>query len=147
GKDAFYRGEIAREIVRSISIDGQSARDVAVKLGMSEGKLALEVHSNQLRGDTYNGGFLDIGMIENPRLTLTPVGGGPPVTVVVERSIVGGKGTFTPLRQLHVVPPGTYDIDFEAAVYPPVKLGVWPVDFTTRKPIKVRLATGHTLGR
>jgi RNA polymerase sigma-70 factor (ECF subfamily) len=36
--------ERQREIVRSISIDGQSARDVAVKLGMSEVAVRVSLH-------------------------------------------------------------------------------------------------------
>jgi len=116
-----------------------------LKLGATGGQLALELHSNQLRGDTYNGGFLDIGMIEAPRLVLKPTRGGATIEIVIEAGLVGGKGTFTPLRQLHDIPAGTFDIDFVASVYPPVKLGTWPVDFSVKSPVTIPVARGLAL--
>jgi hypothetical protein len=116
-----------------------------LKLVPSDGRLAVELHSNQLRGDTYNGGFLDIGMIANPRLVLRPKSGAA-VTIIIEPGLVGGKGTFTPIRDVHAVPPGTYDIVFEAEVYPPVKLGTWPVDFANKKPVRIEVVSGYAFG-
>jgi hypothetical protein len=107
-----------------------------LKLANVKDELEIEFHSNQLRGDTYNGGFLDIGMIANPRLVLTnPVKS--PIIIPIEKGLVGGKGTFTPLRQSHDVAAGTYTLTFEAEVYPPVKLGQWPVDFDNKKPVSI----------
>ncbi len=118
---------------------------VMLKFAHRDGKLALEMHSNQLRGDTYNGGFLDAGMLSNVRLVLThPVR--DPVRVVIDDGLIGGKGTFTPLRQQHEVPPGVYDIRFEADVHPPVPLGKWPVDFKVKKSISIEVATKQTIG-
>ena len=61
--------------------------------------------------------------------------------------LVGGQGTFTPLRQMHELPAAAYDISFEAEVYPPVRLGVWPVDFDNKKPVSIAVGTGIDLGR
>ncbi len=116
-----------------------------LKFGAADGKLALEFHSNQLRGDTYNGGFLDIGMIAGPRITLTPKSGDP-VVIQIETGLVGGKGTFTPIREVHGLPKGVYDIVFEAEVYPPVKLGAWPVPFDAKKPVKIPVVTNYQFG-
>ncbi|MFM9941885.1 MAG: glycosyltransferase family 39 protein [Hyphomicrobiaceae bacterium] len=113
-----------------------------LKLNHAQGKLGLELHSNQLRGDTYNGGFLDIGMIANPQLILTPQSGNP-IVITIDPGLLGGKGTFTPLRQQHDLPAGSYKITFAAEVYPPVKLGLWPVDFNNKKPVKIDVATGY----
>jgi hypothetical protein len=60
--------------------------------------------------------------------------------------LIGGKGTFTPLQQVHDLPPGTYDVEFEADVFPPVKLGNWPADFTAGKPVKITVAQRLNLG-
>jgi hypothetical protein len=108
------------------------------------GKLTLEFHSNQLRGDTYNGGFLEIGMIANPRLRFINERG-EATMVTIENGLVGGKGTFTPLRQEHTIAPGRYEVELEAEVYPPVKLTQWPVDFNDKKPVKIRIAKDFTL--
>lgn len=116
-----------------------------LKLGTSDGKLAVELHSNQLRGDTYNGGFLDIGMIANPRLTFVP-SSGDPIAITIEPGLIGGKGTFTPLRQLHQLPRGTFKVIFEADVYPPVRLGTWPVDFDSKKPVKIDVTSVYDVG-
>ena len=35
----------------------------------------------------------------------------------------------TPVQDQLRLEPGAYSVTFEADVYPPVKLGVWPVDF------------------
>lgn len=115
-----------------------------LKLGMHQGQLALELHSNQLRGDTYNGGFLDIGMIANPRLVLSSADR-EPMVIVIDPGLVGGKGTFTPIRQLHEIAAAAYDITFEALVYPPVKLGTWPVDFSAGKSVRVEVTKGLVL--
>jgi Dolichyl-phosphate-mannose-protein mannosyltransferase len=116
-----------------------------LKLAYLDGKLAVELHSNQLRGDTYNGGFLDIGMVANARLVLSSSTRGP-VTLPIETGLIGGKGTFTPIQAVFDLPPGIYDVAFEAEVFPPVKLGVWPVDFTKRKPVKVPVAGRQSFG-
>jgi Dolichyl-phosphate-mannose-protein mannosyltransferase len=116
-----------------------------LKLSHRNGKLEIEFHSNQLRGDTYNGGFLDIGMIANPRLVFTSTVRDP-VTIQIETGLVGGKGTFTPLDLAEPLAPGVYDVTFQAEVYPPVKLGTWPVDFTAKKPVSVSLGTRQTFG-
>ena len=41
-----------------------------------------------------------------------------------------------------MIAPGTYDITFEAQVYPPVKLGTWPVNFTNSKSVTVEVVKG-----
>lgn len=107
-----------------------------LKLAPINGQLELELHSNQLRGDTYNGGFLDIGMIANARLVLTPETGAD-IVFPIDDGLIGGKGTFTPLLKRQDVRPGTYKVRFEANVFPPVLLGTWPVDFTNSKPVKI----------
>ncbi len=107
-----------------------------LKIGSKDGKVEFELHSNQLRGDTYNGGFLDLGMISDPRLRFRSATR-EPVTVKLMDGLVGGKGTFTPFRATLEVPPGAYEMTFEAEVYPPVPLGQWPVDFTTKKTVTV----------
>jgi hypothetical protein len=110
-----------------------------------DGKLNVELHSNQLRGDTYNGGFLDAGMISNARLVLTnPVR--DPVTIMIDEGLIGGKGTFTPIRIASDVPPGVYDIEFMADVYPPVPLGTWPVDFNAKKPVSIKVMIKQRIG-
>lgn len=118
---------------------------IMLKLAYRDGKVVLEVHSNQLRGDTYNGGFLDAGMISNARLVLTQPGRDP-LKLVIDDGLIGGKGTFTPIRQLHDVPRGSYDIRFEADGHPMVPLGKWPVDFNTKRAISIEVATKHNIG-
>jgi hypothetical protein len=119
-----------------------------VKLSRSvSGGLAIEFHSNQLRGDTYNGGFLDIGMIEGPRLVLEPVYGGAPTAVEIQKGLVGGKGTFTPISLKAPVPPGTYRVRLEGGVFPPVPLGKWPVDLTAKKPFSIPLTEAYEVAR
>lgn len=149
GKIAAGRAEPA---VATVPKDWQGAMAnlgsgiyVMLKLGSRDGQLAYELHSNQLRGDTYNGGFLDAGMIRNPRLVLSPRSG-EPVSVAIVQGLVGGKGTFTPLRDRHGLAPGVYDVAFEADVYPPVKLGVWPVDFEDRRPVRIEVMKGFVFG-
>jgi hypothetical protein len=116
-----------------------------LKVALRDGQLAAELHSNQLRGDTYNGGFLDIGMIANPRLVFaSPVRDA--TTIPIVPGLVGAKGTSTPLEIVHELPAGTYDIAFEAEVYPPVKLGTWPVDFKASKPVRIPVASRLNLG-
>ena len=104
------------------------------------------MRSNQLRGDTYNGGFLDLGMIANPRLVFTAAGQGP-VTVVIDDGLVGGKGTFTPIKLAAELPAGSYEVKLEAAVYPPVPLGKWPVDFDAKTPVSVVLDPAFSAGK
>lgn len=116
-----------------------------LKLAQVPAGIASEFHSNQLRGDTYNGGFLDNGMIKGPRLVLTPREG-QPLVVPIEVGLVGGKGTFTPIRETYQVPPGTYDVAFEAGVFPSVKLGQWPVDFEASKPVRIEVMRGLKVG-
>jgi Dolichyl-phosphate-mannose-protein mannosyltransferase len=116
-----------------------------LKLSHNAGKMTLEVHSNQLRGDTYNGGFLDIGMISNARLMFVSASGDR-VEIPIEKGLLGGKGTFTPLLQTYDVPSGKYTITFEAEVFPPVKLGVWPVSFDDKKPVSIPVASGYDVG-
>lgn len=120
---------------------GKQGVYVMVKVTAKGGKVRAELHSNQLRGDTYNGGFLDIGMINAPRLTFTGVGG-PPTVLSFDDGLVGGKGTATPIQTEINLPLGRYQLAFEAEVYPPVVLGTWPVDFNNKKPIRVLLDTG-----
>jgi hypothetical protein len=113
-----------------------SAIFAMVKLANVNNELEIEFHSNQLRGDTYNGGFLDIGMIGNVRLKFAhPLR--EPIEVPIEKGLVGGKGTFTPLKLAHDLPAGTYSLSFEADVYPMVRLGTWPVDFNDKKPVSI----------
>ncbi|MFM9941109.1 MAG: glycosyltransferase family 39 protein [Hyphomicrobiaceae bacterium] len=119
---------------------------VMVKLAPKDGKLAVELHSNQLRGDTYNGGFLDIGMIANPRLKLRS-SAREPVTIDIMEGLVGGKGTFTPMRNTYELPAGAYEVHFEAEVYPPVPLGTWPVDFTAKTPISIPLEANFSVAK
>lgn len=107
-----------------------------LKLSSAAGQLTVELHSNQLRGDTYNGGFLDAGMINSPGLVISALAG-PAQRVEIAKGLVGGKGTFTPIRVEFPVPPGMIDIDFEAEVYAVVPLGTWPVDFDNKKPVKI----------
>jgi hypothetical protein len=116
-----------------------------LKTAYRDGKLTVELHSNQLRGDTYNGGFLDAGMIANARLVLiNPVR--DPLTITIETGLIGGKGTFTPIRIAHDVPPGVYDLEFLADIYPPVPLGTWPVDFNAKKPVAIKVTTKQRIG-
>jgi Dolichyl-phosphate-mannose-protein mannosyltransferase len=102
------------------------------------GKVHVELHSNQLRGDTYNGGFLELGMINAPRLTFTSPGRDP-ITLTLDNGLVGGKGTFTPMQTVFDLPAGTYSVKLDAEVYPPVPLGTWPVDFSKKTPVSVPL--------
>lgn len=114
-----------------------------LKLAYRDGKLAVEMHSNQLRGDTYNGGFLDAGMISNARLVLTHAVRDP-VIVVIDDGLIGGKGTFTPIKLDQDILPGVYDVRFEADVYPPVTLGQWPVNFNAKTPVTIQVAAKQT---
>ncbi len=116
-----------------------------LKLGAEDGRPVLELHSNQLRGDTYNGGFLDIGMIQDPRLVFTNANG-QAVTFLIERGLVGGKGTFTPLKIPFALDKGTWDVTFEADVHPPVKLGAWPVDLSKKNSVKIKALSGYSVG-
>jgi hypothetical protein len=84
-------------------------------------------------------------MISNARLVLTnPVR--DPVTIMIDEGLIGGKGTFTPIRIVSDVPPGVYDIEFMADVYPPVPLGTWPVDFNAKKPVSIKVMIKQRIG-
>jgi hypothetical protein len=107
-----------------------------VKLSSRDGRLAVELHSNQLRGDTYNGGFLDAGMIAAPTIVAIAPGGGVQRMELVG-GLVGGKGTFTPIRGEFAVPEGLVDLELHTEVYPVVPLGTWPVDFGAKKPVAI----------
>jgi hypothetical protein len=116
------------------------------KLGARDGRLGVELHSNQLRGDTYNGGFLDIGMINAPRLVFSSPGRAP-VVHVIDDGLVGGKGTFTPIAAAYDLAEGTYEVRLEADVYPPVPLGTWPVDFTAKQPVSIVLDPAYRFAK
>ena len=116
-----------------------------IRLARVESNLIVELHSNQLRGDTYNGGFLEIGMIEAPRLTFRGADGRT-TEVEIEKGLVGGRGAFTPIRATASIPDGVYDITLEANVFPAPKLAEWPADFSKKKPVKIELAKGHRVG-
>jgi hypothetical protein len=117
-----------------------------LKISSRAGRLSVELHSNQLRGDTYNGGFLDAGMITAPALVARgPDGNSQRLELV--GGLVGGKGTFTPLRADFDIDGSVVDIEFVTEVYPVVPLGKWPVDFTKKKPVRIPLMSGYRIDR
>jgi hypothetical protein len=64
---------------------------------------------------------------------------------VIDDGLVGGKGTMTPIETVLDLPAGTYAVTLDAAVYPPVPLGTWPVDFSRRSQVTVTLDQAFTL--
>lgn len=117
-----------------------------LKLSSHAGRLTIELHSNQLRGDTYNGGFLDAGMIVSPTIVAsTPSGGSR--RIVLAEGLVGGKGTFTPIRGEFEATEGLVDLELHTEVYPVVPLGQWPVDFTKKKPVRIPVINQYRIQR
>lgn len=98
--------------------DNQAERErttIGLDLRTEPGGLAVTMHSNQLRGMTYNGGWLGLAVLRAPRLVLRHTTSGEERVLPITEGLVGYKAQITPLAAgPFPVPPGTWSVRFVA---------------------------------
>lgn len=88
---------------------------VGIDLRAGDGAVDTVLHGNQLRGMTYNGGWLALAALRDPALKLREVHTGQVHTVPLAVGLVGNRTQIPPLAHGPVsVPSGTYAVSLVA---------------------------------
>ena len=108
---------------------------------MQNGELNVSLHSNQLRGETYNGGFMANAMVDKPRLIWKEKVTGAVKETPLAFGLVGNHGVLAPLYEMiDSLSTGKYDVVFQADVINSVlQQGVWPVKLDDRTSVSITL--------
>lgn len=114
----------------------------AIDLAVGTGQVSATLHSHQLRGLAYNGGWFEDALVGRPRLALEAQDGAAVHELVFDPGMVGVSGVITPLSGALAVPAGTYDVVFHTAVYAlPEAHASWPLGDLPSEPVQVGLGS------
>ncbi len=117
GPDVRRFGAVVPDPRHEPGAEGETPLVLGVDLSVRPDGVGLTLHSNALRGQSHNGGWLAEAMLTNPRLVLRDPTSGDVLTLPIAAGPVGGRTQLTPLRAVpQRVPAGTWSVRLLAEV-------------------------------